>query len=484
MPFNYVDTLLYNLNYSEKKSVIHHFSKNTSPENSLLRKYIMSRLDGVDKDCPTKNENRMLKSRAFSQVTDILISDYHLDNKANFPFNDQLLFQLKKRMLLVRIISKSLDQNRMGPFKTLLNIIITDAKKNELYEILVEALYLKKYVFALKEGDREFQKIEKEIKYYEACQRKVYYASDCYFRVIINKNLHKSKNENAFLTYLLKIIRLIKADFQKYKSSQINYYLLIITMYYYEKKKKYSLAAKYCKILVSIVQHTPAIYREERIGFALVNLSQYKTFTQNFNEAAKYVKQAQGHYISSSNNYITSKEQEFTIYYYHKKYDKAFACVKELLTHKLVDSGNFTQAKYTYFQSVLLFEQKKYKSALNLLSKSLEIEKDKSGWNISLRIMSIMLNIELHELDESSRLLEALKKYITRVQKKTEVRPRDILIVKLLHEIEKVGFVYKPKNASANKILKELSEKNKPWSWEYYTPEFIPFHEWLVTREN
>ena len=48
-----------------------------------------------------------------------------------------------------------------------------------------------------------------------------------------------------------------------------------------------------------------------------------------------------------------------------------------------------------------------------------------------------------------------------------------------LREIEKDGFRLNPKNATAAKMLKELSEKNKPTSWNYYTPELIPFHEWV-----
>jgi hypothetical protein len=28
-------------------------------------------------------------------------------------------------------------------------------------------------------------------------------------------------------------------------------------------------------------------------------------------------------------------------------------------------------------------------------------------------------------------------------------------------------------------MLKSLSQKNKAVSWEHYSPELIPFHEWL-----
>ena len=61
------------------------------------------------------------------------------------------------------------------------------------------------------------------------------------------------------------------------------------------------------------------------------------------------------------------------------------------MEHKLVDSGIFVRSKYIYYQSALLFAERKYKLVLSLLNKSLEIEKDKTRWNISLRRMNITL---------------------------------------------------------------------------------------------
>lgn len=480
MPSPYIDDLLKNLNNSEKKSIEYHFSVKSTSEELLLRKYI----DAIVKSSTSSNNNtnRMLKSRAFDQVNDILISDYHIHNKGNFAPHDQILLRLKKRMLLARVLSKSLNQAKTAPFKTILNIIINEAEKNEVYEVLTEALQLKKYTFSLKEGASEFKKIEKKIAHYDMCQKRIYFASDCFYNIVINSNLLKFKNDRLFHNYIVRSIRIIKKDYKKYKSQQINYYLHLILLFYFEKQKKYHLCAKYCKLLFSIVSNSSVIYREERLGFTLINLSQYKTFTENYNDAAKYAKQAQRYYLENSNSYIVSKEQEFNIYFYHAKYEKASECIKELQNRLIVDSGQFTKSKYTYYQSALLFAQKKYKQSYTILNKSLEIEKEKSRWNISLRIMNIMLCIELGKIDEASRLLESLRKYVQRHTKASEIKQRDILIVKVLREMEKQGFNYDKNNKVISKMIKELSQKGKPTSWEHYSPELIPFHEWLEKK--
>lgn len=480
MPYNYIDSLLNSLNEAEKKSINHSLFSQKPPEVVLKRKFISQIIGLSSEKIPV---NRMLKSRAFDDVLDVLISNYHL-NKKNFSAHDQTLFKLKKKILFARVLSKNIDQNRTRPFKTFLNIIITEAEKNEVYEVLIEALLIKKYFFALKENHKNFEKISQKINHFELCQKRIYFSSDCYYNIVINSNFLKFKNDKSFHSYIVASIRIIKADYQKYKSAQINYYLQIIIMYYYERQKKYLLAAKYCKMLFNLIKEKPVIYRKERLGFSLINLSQYKTFTENFNEAVKYAKMAQTYYLPNSNNYLMSKEQEFNIYFYNRKYTKAQDCLKELLNHKLIDSSNFNQSKYVYYQSVLYFEQNKCKQALSLLNRSLEIEKDKTRWNISLRILYIMIFIEMNKINEAFSSLESLRKYIERTGKSREISTRDILIVKLLREMEKSGFEYTPENKVTEKMIQKLSEKDSETSWEYFSSELIPIHKWIKNRKK
>ncbi len=362
MPAHFIEDLLNNLNDSEKKSISYHYRLRRTSADLLIRKYIEHTAKLSDTKDFSANANRMLKSRAFEQLTDVLVSNYHIHNKENFAPHDQILLRLKKKMLLVRVISKSLTQGKTRSFRTILNSLIFEAERNEVYEVVIEALNLKKYTFSLKDGAKEFNRISKKLLHYEACQKKIYYAGDCFYSIVINSNLLKFKTDKLFHQYILRSIRILKSDYQKYKSEQINYYLHYLLMYYFERNKKYILSAKYCKLLYSIVKNSPILYKEERLGFALKNLSQYKTFTENYNEAARYAKEAQKHYLENSNNYIVSKEQEFNICFYHKKYDKAAEYMKELRTRNFIDSGQFIQSKYIYFQSALLFAQKNTKN--------------------------------------------------------------------------------------------------------------------------
>lgn len=476
----FIESIIENLTASERNVIESYFSIKAKSNDLLTRRYILQLLNKRNRNNSIK-VNRTLTSRAFDELTEVLTSNYNITN-GYFNSHDKILLGLKKKILLARIISKNLNQNKMKPFKTFLNILITEAAKNEIYEIVIEALYLKKYFFALKEGAKEFQRMNKRIEYFELCQKRTYHASDCYFTIVSNTDLLKQKNNHSLHNFILKSIRTLKSDYKKYKSSQINYYLHIILMYYYERRKKYNLAARYAKIMFSLVENSPVLYREERLGFAMINLSQYKTFTGNFTLASKFVKIAQSFYIENSNNYLISKNLEFLIYFYQRKYDKAHNCLKELLDQNLSDSGVFTRSKYIYYNAVLNFERNSFNNALKLLRRSLEIEKDKTRWNISLRILYIMIFIELNKGDEAISALESLKKYVNRIDKKDEISKRDKLIVKLLQELEKSGFQYHSTNFIVQKMIEKLTEKNTDISWQYFSSELIPFHEWISKK--
>jgi len=233
-----------------------------------------------------------------------------------------------------------------------------------------------------------------------------------------------------------------------------------------------------------MLKKSKVLFRKERMGFVWDNICQFKIYTGNYDSAALDAKKAQEYYVENSFNSAISKDQEFYAYIYNNDIDKALRCIELLQEHSLIDTGEFRKSKYIYYQACVLFISKDYKAALDLLKTSLEIEKDKTRWNISLRILNIMVFIELGKVHEASYSLEALSKHIQRSAKDDEVKPRDVSIVTLLRKIEKDGFIYDPKNAKVEGMLKELSAKDTPLSWEHYSTELVPFHKWLEGKKK
>ena len=480
MSYPYIEGLLKNLNEHEQSSILDYFNSSGSEKAPVSLNYLSALFHKETNASETPKINNTLRSRLFDKTIEALTTQRHISNKALFNEHEQLVFLLKKRILHFRILFKSPNPGKVNSLKSILNGIIKDAKENEIYDVLIEALILKKYFIGIRSGKTEFERIHKEILFYEQAYHSLLFASDSYYRFILSTKLLKSFSDFNYRVLLTKCIRKIKADLIKNRSQQVNYYLHILLLIYSERNKKYTLAVKYCKKLIAIVSGSRIVYRKERLGFAYDNLSQYKTFTGNFNEAAKFAKQAQTYYSINGIDYLVSKEQEFHVYFYHGKYEKAIVCSNELVEHPLSDVGKFRKSKFVYSQACVYFAQKKYKNALALLKKSLELEKDKTRWNVSLKILYVMIFIELNKTDEATNALESLRKYMARNKK--DMKLRDVKIVKVLREMEKNDFVLNEKNQTIKKLWKELAASKTKISWEFYTPELNPFHKWLAEK--
>jgi tetratricopeptide (TPR) repeat protein len=420
-----------------------------------------------------------LKYLLSEKIYDALLLNKYIEDKTVFNYREQTVLTLKKKILLIKALSRTLNQGRTETVNFLLAETIKLAKENEIYDVLIEALILQKYLKGLRIGITEFENINTEITFYEYCLKSVQNANDAFFRLIINKELIKSLTEKDLEKHLRMSIAQMEIDYKRTKSQEVNYYMHILKIALFEHEKNFRQAIVFCKKLLLMIKKSTVQFSKDRVGFALGNLSIFNVFAGNYKEAALNAKNAQQFHISNSFNHLTLKEQEFYAYWYAGNYKEAIKCIAEMLEHSMADTGGYRKSKFIYYEACVLFATKQFKEALQLLNKSLEIEKDKTGWNIALRTLNILVFIELSKINEASRALEALRKYMERLTKSDEVKQRDVLIIKLLREIEKDGFRLNQKNANAVKMLKELSEKNKPTSWNYYTPELIPFHEWV-----
>jgi len=424
-----------------------------------------------------------LKNNLFNKVLEALTLDKYITNTSLVNENDIIIFSLKKKLLACKVSIRIVNEGKTEAIHELLNDIINKAKEYELYDIIVEALILKKYFKGIRFGLKDFDKINEEVKFYEYCVQATFGAADKYYRLILDNDFIKTLSNAEVSMHITNSIKEMEIDYKKTKSEQVNYYLHIFRFALFERQKNYAKAIEQCNKLISILEKNKAIYRKERMGSAFTNLSSFKIQLGNYAAAVKEARHAQKYYQENSLNYAISKEQEFYANFCNENYSDANKCVVELLNHSTIDTGEFRKSKFIYYQVCTLFAQKNFSGALRLLNEALEIEKDKSRWNVSIRILTIMIFIELNKINEAFTSIESLRKHVERTGKTDGISERDILIVKLLRELEKEGFEYSEKNANASKMLKQLSDKDSKTAWQHYSSELIKFHEWLESKK-
>lgn len=464
------------------------FSAHAPDKNKCLH---LAQLLMSEERCPSENKCciiiygrkgdaafEKLKWRLKEKTLDFLTTD--ICNK-ELDEVDFVFVQIKKKSAQFQQLNYSKPKNNI--VYSLLDEIIFLAKKYEYYPALVEHLTQKKWKLSFKMSESEYNHISKEINQYEEFNKHLGKAVDYYFRLMFFYDLKGKSGKEKIISFLKKAIADVRESYSATKSPLINYYLHFLEMDFYFIHNNYLKARSYCLKLLNIVRENKSVKRKQRIGAVYDNLSRCELFLKRFSEAAEFAHLAQEYFPAHSENYSIACEQEFYAHFCNKKYTEAESCATAMLSNATrKESGEFRYAKYIFLNACVLFAQGKFHETAELLNQNLEISKDKAGWEIALRLLSIQTQVELLHFEEASLQVYSLERFIMRQQKKTNISKRDKLILTVLLKMERCGFMFTVLNGKTEQYLSQLSSGDKNYKWELLSPELIPFHEWLAEK--
>lgn len=367
----------------------------------------------------------------------------------------------------------------------LMGKIIERGKEFELYNELVEALYFLQQSMGLKKGPREFEKYIEEIAFYERCRDATFRAEDYYYRHYIYDVDYKGL-PNERVGRLTEYIAELQVEFEVTKSANVGYYFYLLLMEYYLAMDDHQSALSTGMKLVDLVEHNKAIYMPQRLANAYDDIAGIELRLFDFVSAIGHARIAQKLFGGHIHNVQVAQFIEFLGLYYKGELDEADDTVDNLIENTDAEESPFAYDKRRYLKACILFAKKDYKGSYMMLQNVREIEDDKEGWNIGVRLMSIMNLLEMDLNDVADNQTEALRKHIERWRDRgqVQIRKRDEVILKVLKELEKCSYDYKALLNNQRALISELNTNNKECRWEVKTPELIVFQDWLQAKAD
>jgi hypothetical protein len=138
----------------------------------------------------------------------------------------------------------------------------------------------------------------------------------------------------------------------------------------------------------------------------------------------------------------------------------------------------YQQGKRIYLLACTHFMMRNFNVTLKLLNRITNpIEADKEGWNIGLRILTIMTLIELDKPDEATSRIAALKSFIDSVGKE-KFTDRALSVVMLLRKLSNASFDFKVVHQKEKEKIEVLSELE----WTPKSPEMVIVDQWLRSK--
>jgi hypothetical protein len=259
-----------------------------------------------------------------------------------------------------------------------------------------------------------------------------------------------------------------------------NWYMLEIQYSHYNFD--YASGLKIQIELLDYILKQPCLYQFGRIADNYLNLSRTQTYLFMFKEAIKSVNNSIKFTLNNVESENFYKEDKVFILIYMKEYDEASSILKLILSNNDLAyiANQFSRRKYLF--AIVYFLKGDYKLSFKELQETNEIEDDRSGWNIGVRMLQIYLTLETEKIDLADKKIENLRKHIERTVKMKSIRKRDVVIFRLLTHLSRCGFDFKEVWEERQKDFKLLRSDDPDYRWIPRSHELILFDQWFESK--
>ncbi len=413
-----------------------------------------------------------------NRIEETLIYELNINRADNFSIAFKSKIKQKKILLAAYILQTrgliSLAQERY-------NKVIQIGKRYEHYDDLLEALYLKQGLLGLSKGKKAYNKMSDQITFYEDCRISLYSAKDWYRSYYAEVDFKGVKGKKS-IELLQKYINDLKNSFQYTQSDNIRMYQFLLEMELYQQLNNYQLVDQIGNQFAIFIQNSKAAYGKQRLIGVYYQLAENQLKLIEFKEILNYCNIGLESFISKNINYYNLKELEIEALFHLGHYDQLIETIQEITNENFYIKVEFRRTKLRYFLGVIYFIKGEYKLAKTEFNDTAEFEKDKEGWNLWIRIMRILCDIETFKNNFVEYDIESFRKYIERSRQQLEVRPRDQLILKALIALGKNQFHFKETYRKEADLFGQLESMNDNARWRVDSPELIIFHQWFLAK--
>lgn len=417
---------------------------------------------------------KRLANRTRIKVLEALIIDINVDRENIYSERVAANIDVRKKLTQAQIL------HRRGSMKIARNMIervVDQCRKYELYEEQLIALRILIKSRTLDEGDKRLEELLKQYNECDYAKSAVMRAEINHTKIISQNDFHEEQSINP--TVLRTMLDEMYEDFKQTNSAQIGNYYYHLEAQNCQQLRDYTKARTALLNNFKIIKKFPAINTFDNIIGVLLNLSYNDLFLGQFEHAFKKAEQAIKYCPTGNNNYEFCIEYMFYAKYYKGEYQIAHNLIYQYLPSE-DQKANFRAGKRSYFLAATYFMLEDFQTAKRYLNLINPIEADKEGWNLGIKILQIMTDIELSDSDEATAKIEALKKYFANGNGTTNHRAK--LINNIFLSLSYNGFNFKVIFQEQKSILQMLGEKIGDLEWKVKSSEMVIFHQWFFAK--
>jgi len=429
---------------------------------------------------PPDGRIQKLKNRLYIKILDSLLIDINTNRDIYEDETHPVQIRLRKKMILYDLLKFTPLKLTVG--MEMITDIITTARQYEFYPILLDAMYIMKWNYGLRKGIDFFQKMNRDIEYYENCKKYAQRALDLYTELTQFSTFNPKADTAKQEQFITRSIEEMKQYFIETSVKSVGYFLKTFEMTLLQQQKKYSEAREIALSMISYMKENKTVGRKARFGIWHGYLAEFDLQLGYFDSAFENIYAAREYFTGSPLNLSISKRLEMDGLFLRGNYQEAKKVAEELSKGDPIVTGDFRRDMFLYYKACCHFMLGEFRDCARILNQKFELTRDKLGWEVNIRFMRIMTMIEVERPDEAHAMVETVSKHIERYQQIKDLSERDRLLLKLFKELAREGFAFSQPGEKVYHYLLQLRETGKPHSWEALTPELIPIHNWVIKK--
>lgn len=439
----------------------------------------------LKKKVPKEDARRMIIGRLRDKMLSSLLLDVNMERDETYDEQAQVRVKATKGKVQGQLLI-SRGQRAVGFY--VLERSIQLAKRFEIYDDLVEMLGIKRQ--HIKNWDKDpaaYYQIEQELQNYAKCRDAVNLSKKYYEEILIKygfKGLSRARPDKEQVEFLRVRIEELNRIFEETSSATVGYFSYYVLVEFNQIQGNLSEAGINLTSLAHMIENNPSIKRNNRLATVYANIGANELWRSNFKEATSYLCRTLSYVRENSQNHALVNEYLFYSLFYAETLSESEKIMRSLIENKQLHQTELRRAQRNYLLACVSFAKGDLTQVPHYLMDSHAMDKDKEGWNIGSRVLSILHAIEKENFDYSDSLIVNLRQFMRDGLKGVEVRKRDKLILEVLLELRKHSYSFSETQEVKQTVLTVLAKDDIDTGWMLQTPEMICFHTWFNDKLN
>lgn len=489
-----ISILISNLSINEEKIIAKDLSHRLDSSGKLLKMFKLVKkktkieqdeLIGVLYGNLSRNScesYRKLCERMLNKLLNIIVNfeNFKLDkgNYSEYYFNKVFV---NRNIHLIEVL-----KSKMLPIDWMIKLIQSTLKICDEFEFVEEGIIIEK-------NNILFQYAIGDINTIETCHRNLnkraqhllyFNKAELYIFINVDYVQHKSIDDKSRISELQFAISDLEKFYTETKLQSINFIILMLRLQLAHYEEKYELAEQIIFKIIRISEQYSALKRRGKLIQNYMNLAYTQFYLNKFEEAYFNALKAATEYVEQ--DFVLNVNREACVFalIYLNRYAEAETWLAKILSSAAVGNSPEQLSKRHLMMGVLKYLQGDFKASFKHLQFTKEVESDREGWNLGIRMLNIYLTLSTEKVDLADQRINAMRKHIERTSKMRNLRKRDIIIFRILSHLSRSGFDFKETWEDRQKDFALLRSKTPDCFWVPRSHELIIFDQWFEAKMN